>query len=86
MMPSVAKYAELSPDGKSLTVHLPLTLRKRGGRKIIISPARRTAMDPSTATHRQHSDPGAGAGVPLETYAGNGRVRLSDRTCRGRKA
>lgn len=39
MMPSEAKYAELSPDGKSLTVHLPLTLRKRGGRKIIISPA-----------------------------------------------
>ncbi|WP_292554436.1 hypothetical protein [Mesorhizobium sp.] len=29
MMPSEAKYAEL----------LPLTLRKRGGRKIIISPA-----------------------------------------------
>ncbi|WP_245318965.1 hypothetical protein [Mesorhizobium temperatum] len=39
MMQSVAKYAELSPDGKSLTVHLPLTLRRRGGRKIIISPA-----------------------------------------------
>lgn len=38
MMPSVANYAELSPDGKSLTIHLPLTLRKRGGRKIIISP------------------------------------------------
>lgn len=85
MMPSEAKYAELSPDGKSLTVHLPLTLRKRGGRRSS-SARRRTAMDPSTATHRQHSDPGAGAGVPVETHAGNRRVCHSDRTCRGRKA
>ena len=30
---------ELSADGNALTVRVPLTLRKRGGRKIIISPA-----------------------------------------------
>jgi hypothetical protein len=39
MTPAYSQNAELSPDGKSLTVRLPLTLRKRGGRKIIISPA-----------------------------------------------
>ena len=39
MMPAFSQDAELSQDGKSLTVYLPLTLRKRGGRKIIISPA-----------------------------------------------
>ena len=38
-MPVVARDAELSADGKSITVHLSLALRKRGGRKIIISPA-----------------------------------------------
>lgn len=30
--------AEMSPDGRTLTVHLPLTLRKRGGRKLVIAP------------------------------------------------
>ena len=38
-MPAYSQDAELSPDGKPLTVRLPLTLRKRGGRKVIISPA-----------------------------------------------
>ena len=47
MMPAFAQDAELSPDGKSLTVHLPLTLRKRGGRKIIISPAGEQPWTPS---------------------------------------
>ena len=39
MTPAYSEDAELSPDGRSLTVRLPLTLRKRGGRKIIVSPA-----------------------------------------------
>ena len=39
MMSQYPRDAELSADGKSLTVYLPLALRKRGGRKIIISPA-----------------------------------------------
>ena len=35
MMPN----QEIGPDGKSLTVTIPLALRKRGGRKIVMSPA-----------------------------------------------
>lgn len=31
--------AEMSRDGRTLTVHIPLTIRKRGGRKLIIAPA-----------------------------------------------
>lgn len=39
MMSATPHDAVLSADGKSLTIRLPLSLRKRGGRKIIISPA-----------------------------------------------
>jgi hypothetical protein len=30
--------AEISPDGSALTVRVPLTFRKRGGRKLVIAP------------------------------------------------
>jgi Lhr-like helicase len=30
---------QLSPDGSILTVSVPMTFRKRGGRKVVISPA-----------------------------------------------
>jgi hypothetical protein len=30
--------AEISPDGSALTVCIPLTFRKRGGRKLVIAP------------------------------------------------
>ena len=33
-----AATAELSDDGSTLTVSVPLTLRRRGGRKRIITP------------------------------------------------
>jgi DNA-binding transcriptional ArsR family regulator len=29
---------EISGDGKSLTVNIPMTIRERGGRKVIVSP------------------------------------------------
>jgi len=29
---------EMSPDGRTLTVHAPLTFRSRGGRKLVIAP------------------------------------------------
>jgi len=30
---------EISADGNALTIHVPLTFRKRGGRKVVVSPA-----------------------------------------------
>jgi hypothetical protein len=30
--------AEITPDGSTLTVRVPLTFRKRGGRKLVIAP------------------------------------------------
>ena len=30
--------AHLSPDGRTLTIHVPMTFRTQGGRKLVISP------------------------------------------------
>ena len=30
--------ARLSPDGRTLTIHVPMTFKTRGGRKLVISP------------------------------------------------
>ncbi len=38
--------AEMSRDGRTLTVHVPLTFRKRGGRKLIIAPTGSEAWAP----------------------------------------
>ena len=38
-MTTGTKRVELSRDGMTLTVHMPLALRRRGGRKVIVSPA-----------------------------------------------
>ncbi len=32
------KKATVSADGKTITVHIPLTFRKRGGRKLVVTP------------------------------------------------
>jgi hypothetical protein len=34
----VIAEAEISHDGSTLTVRVPLTFRKRGGRKLVIAP------------------------------------------------
>lgn len=40
---------EMTPDGRTLTVHIPLTFRKRGGRKLIIAPQGAEAWAPPRA-------------------------------------
>jgi hypothetical protein len=37
---------EMSRDGRTLTVHIPLTFRKRGGRKLVIAPTGAEAWAP----------------------------------------
>ncbi|MFI0849151.1 hypothetical protein [Mesorhizobium sp. IMUNJ 23232] len=32
------QVTDIATDGKTITVHVPLTFRKRGGRKLVISP------------------------------------------------
>ncbi len=47
--------ASLSSDGSILSVHVPLNLRKRGGRKLIIAPA--SAPEPVWAPPPSKADP-----------------------------
>lgn len=54
---------QLSADGKTLAVHVPMTFRKRGGRKVVIAPrgAQTTpqpASQPSTEVQRRGVDTG----------------------------
>jgi hypothetical protein len=37
---------EMSPDGRTLTVHVPFAFRKRGGRKLVIAPQGAEAWAP----------------------------------------
>jgi hypothetical protein len=37
----------LSKDGRTMTVHIPITLRKQGGRKRIVTPAGATPWTPT---------------------------------------
>ena len=32
------KRATVSADGETITVHIPMTFRKRGGRKLVVTP------------------------------------------------
>ena len=34
----MSAHAEISPDGQAVTVRVPLTLRRRGGRKVVVAP------------------------------------------------
>lgn len=45
---------EVSRDGCIITVHVPLTFRRRGGRKLIVSPA---GHEPWTPTRPQVDEP-----------------------------
>lgn len=36
---AAARHVQLSADGKTLAVHVPMTFRKRSGRKVVIAPA-----------------------------------------------
>ena len=41
--------ATLSRDGRTITVHVPLTIRRRGGRKLIVAPDGSTGWAPPRA-------------------------------------
>lgn len=80
---------------KTLRVHIPLTLRNRGGRPRILPPKDiEVAMDCgqdarllraiAAAQVRQYADQGAGASVSLEADAGIRRIHDNGRTGRTR--
>ena len=48
--------ATLSPDGKTLAVHVPMTFKKRGGRKVVIAPGGEPASPQHWAPQRPRVD------------------------------
>ena len=64
--------ATVSADGETITVHIPLTFRKRGGRKLVVTPD--GADVGAAAAGRQRDGQGAGAGVPVAEDAGHWRA------------
>jgi hypothetical protein len=48
--------AELSPDGQTLTVTVPLAIRTRGGRKQVVAPAGATLQNQSWAPPKPRID------------------------------
>jgi hypothetical protein len=64
--------ATTSADGETIIVHLPLTFRKRGGRKRAVTP---DGAEWAPRPRRQRHDQGAGPSVPVAEDAGHRRVR-----------
>ena len=78
---------ELNPgtDGRTVTVRVPISIRRRGGRKLVLAPDGRAVIAAlGLPPHRQRHDQGDRAGVPLARHAGERRVRhySRDRQCR----
>ena len=44
----------LSKDGRTITVHIPITLRHQGGRKQVVTPAGATPWIPPPLARRQY--------------------------------
>jgi hypothetical protein len=62
--------ATASADGETTTVHIPITFRKRGGRKLVVTGAG-TDWGAAAASRQRHGE-GVGAGVPVAEDAGRG--------------
>ena len=60
----------LSKDGRTMTVHIPITLRHQGGRKQVVTPAGATPWIPRPLSHRQHARQGDRSRPSLARYAG----------------
>ena len=55
--------ATVSADGETITIHIPMTFRKRGGRKMVVTPDG-APWAPRPRVDNAHGQ-GAGAGVPV---------------------
>ena len=53
----------------TMTVTVPLTIRRRGGRKVVVAPEG-AGLGTAAGAGRQHAGEGAGAGVPVAADAG----------------
>ena len=73
--------ATVSADGETITVHIPITFRKRGGRKLVVTP---DGAEWAPASRRQRDGQGACAVVRWRKMLDDGVHRPST-TSPGRK-
>jgi hypothetical protein len=61
--------ATVAADGKTINVHVPMTFRKRGGQKRVVTPVG-AEWAPRPAVRQRHGQ-GAGARIPVAEDAGH---------------
>ena len=67
---------KISDDGRTITVRVPISIRKRGGRKLVLAPdGTNVTAAPVTPPHRQRHGQGDRPGVPLARNAGERHAR-----------
>ena len=71
----MSAVAEVSADGTRLTVRVPMNIRRRGGRKVVVAPAGH-GHQLAAAAGRQHAGEGNRAGISLAAHAGGGGLCL----------
>ena len=77
---------KLSDDGRTVTVRVPISIRKRGGRKLVLAPdGTDVTAAPVTPPHRQRHGQGDRPGVPLARNAGERPLRDHRRDRHGRE-
>ena len=71
--------AEVACDGRSVTVRVPLTFRRRGGRKQVVAPEGWSgpALAPRPRSRRRHAGEGHRSRASLAGDAGERRLRLN---------
>jgi hypothetical protein len=60
----------LSKDGRTITVHIPITMRHQGGRKQVVTPAGATPRIPDPVSRRQHDRQSHRSRPSLARHAG----------------
>ena len=77
--PSRSTGGGMSEAAGSITVRVPLAIRRRPGRKTVVTPVRKGGEAALRHARRSGAGEGAGAGVPVPAPAGRGTLRLDQR-------
>ena len=66
---------KISDDGRTVTVRVPISIRRRGGRKLVLAPDGAEMTAAPVTRHVDNHGQGDRAGLPLARHVGERRVR-----------